>query len=260
MIETSVRTGLGRLKGRVALITGAARGIGRAIAEAYLAEGAIVGIIDLKQARVDAAVAELKALGGEVWGVGGDVSKRETLDQAAKMLLETYGRFDILVSNAMWARYQPLAELDEETLAGMVGTGFNAVVWGMQIAEALMAPRGGGAVINIASVASSRSLPNSMVYSGVKAGVVGLTRSGAVDLGPKNIRVNAIAPGTTLTDGVTRNVSAEAMEHRLSRTPLKRLGQPSDMGNAAIFLASDESAWVNGHVLYVDGGITAAFL
>ena len=260
MFEAQLRKGLGRLKGRVALVTGAARGIGRAIAEAYIAEGAIVGIIDLKQARVDAAVAELKALGGEAWGLGGDVSKRATLDQAAKTLLETYGRFDILVSNAMWARYQPLAELDEETLAGMVGTGFSAVVWGMQIAETLMASRGGGVVINMASVASSRSLPNSLVYSGVKAGVVGLTRSGAVDLGPKSIRVNAIAPGTTLTEGVTRNVSAEAMDHRLSRTPLRRLGQPSDIADAAVFLASDESAWVNGHVLYVDGGITAAFL
>jgi meso-butanediol dehydrogenase / (S,S)-butanediol dehydrogenase / diacetyl reductase len=260
MTDTPVRKGLGRLKGRVALITGGARGIGRAIAEAYAAEGAIAGIVDLKQERVDAAVADLKAQGGEAWGVGGDVSRRETLDKAANAILEKYGRFDILVSNAMWARYQPLAELTEENLNGMIAVGFSAVVWGMQIAEAIMAPRGGGAVINIASVASSRSLPNSMVYSGIKAGVVGLTRSGAVDLGPKNIRVNAIGPGTTLTEGVVRNVSAEAMDHRLSRTPLKRLGRPSDIADAAVFLASDESAWINGHVLYVDGGITAAFL
>src|SRR5580693_9150061 len=165
MADSSTRNGLERLKGRVALVTGGARGIGRAIAEAYVAEGAIVGVIDLKQERVEAAVAELKALGGDACGFAGDVSKRETLDAAARTLLETYGGFDILVSNAMWARYQPLAELTEETLAGMVAVGFNAVVWGMQIAEALMGPRGGGAVINIASVASSRSLPNSLVYS-----------------------------------------------------------------------------------------------
>ncbi len=160
----------------------------------------------------------------------------------------------------MWARYQPLSELSEENLDGMLDVGFKAVVWGMQIAEAIMAPRGGGVVINISSVAASRSLPNSMVYSGIKAGVSGLTRSGAVDLGPKGIRVNAIAPGTTLTEGVTRNVSEEAMQHRISRTPLNRLGDPGDMGDAAVYLASDESGWVNGITLYVDGGITAAFL
>jgi 3-oxoacyl-[acyl-carrier protein] reductase len=260
MSETPARTGLGRLQGRVALVTGGARGIGRAIAEAYIAEGAVVGIVDLKQGRVDSAVTALRALGGQACGTAGDVSKRETLDRAARMLLDDYGRFDILVSNAMWARYQPLAEVTEENLSGMLGVGFNAVVWGMQIAEAIMAPRGGGVIINIASVAAARSLPDSLVYSGIKAGVTGLTRSGAVDLGPKNIRVNAIAPGTTLTDGVVRNVSSEAMEHRLSRTPLRRLGRPADMAGAAVFLASDESAWVNGHVLYVDGGITAAFL
>jgi NAD(P)-dependent dehydrogenase (short-subunit alcohol dehydrogenase family) len=123
-----------------------------------------------------------------------------------------------------------------------------------------MAPRGGGVVVNLSSVAASRSLPDSMVYSGIKAGVSGLTRSGAVDLGPKGIRVNAIAPGTTLTDGVARNLSDDAMKHRLSRVPLGRLGQVGDMGSAAVFLASDESAWINGVTLFVDGGITAAFL
>ncbi len=260
MSETAIRGGLGRLKGRVALITGGARGIGRAIAEAYVAEGAIVGIVDLKRERVDSAVEALRAFGGQASGITGDVSKRETLERAARMLLDSHGRFDILVSNAMWARYQPLAEVTEENLNGMLGVGFSAVVWGMQIAEAIMAPRGGGVIINIASVAAARSLPDSMVYSGIKAGVTGLTRSGAVDLGPKNIRVNAIAPGTTLTDGVVRNVSNAAMEHRLSRTPLGRLGRPADMADAAVFLASDESAWVSGQVLYVDGGITAAFL
>jgi NAD(P)-dependent dehydrogenase (short-subunit alcohol dehydrogenase family) len=258
--DAVARAGLGRLTGRVALVTGGARGIGRGIAEAFIAEGAIVGIVDLKQERVDRAVEELAAGGGTAFGFAGSVAERQVFRDACIEADRRYGRFDILVSNAMWARYQPLSELTEETLDGMLAVGFKSVVWGMQIAEELMAPRGGGAVINISSVAASRSLPNSLVYSGVKAGVSGLTRSGAVDLGPKGIRVNAIAPGTTLTDGVVRNVSAEGLDHRISRTPMGRLGQVSDMGSAAVFLASDESGWVNGVTLYVDGGITAAHL
>jgi NAD(P)-dependent dehydrogenase (short-subunit alcohol dehydrogenase family) len=260
--ETAAKAvrGYDRLRGRVALVTGGARGIGRGIAEAFVREGAIVGIIDLKQGRVDTAAAALGKAGGTVVGEAGDVSDRAVLERACHGLLDKFGRFDILVNNAMWARYQPLAELTPENLDGMLGVGFKAVVWGMQVAEAIMAPRGGGTVINISSVAAARSLPNSLVYSGIKAGVGGLTRSGAVDLGPKGIRVNAIAPGTTLTDGVARNLAEEAMEHRVSRTPLGRLGQAADMGAAAVYLASDESAWVNGITLFVDGGITAAFL
>jgi NAD(P)-dependent dehydrogenase (short-subunit alcohol dehydrogenase family) len=249
-----------RLAGKAALITGGARGIGRGIAEAFIAEGANVCIVDLKKERVDTAVEALTANGGEAIGEAGDVSDRAVLARCCTNLLERFGRFDILVNNAMWARYQPLSDLTSENLDGMVNVGFKSVVWGMQLAEQIMAPRGGGAVINISSVAAARSLPDSMVYSGIKAGVSGLTRSGAVDLGPKGIRVNAIAPGTTLTDGVARNLSEEAMKHRLSRVPLGRLGQVSDMGAAAVYLASEESSWVNGITLYVDGGITAAFL
>jgi NAD(P)-dependent dehydrogenase (short-subunit alcohol dehydrogenase family) len=249
-----------RLAGKAALITGGARGIGRGIAEAFIAEGAKVCIVDLKKERVDGAVGALAAAGGEAIGEAGDVSDRSVIARCCARLIDRFGRFDILVNNAMWARYQPLAELTPENLDGMVNVGFKSVVWGMQLAEQLMAPRGGGVVINISSVAAARSLPDSMVYSGIKAGVSGLTRSGAVDLGPKGIRVNAIAPGTTLTDGVARNLTDEAMKHRLARVPLGRLGQVSDMGAAAVYLASDESSWVNGITLYVDGGITAAFL
>jgi NAD(P)-dependent dehydrogenase (short-subunit alcohol dehydrogenase family) len=253
------RKGLGRLAGKVALVTGGARGIGRGIAEAFVDEGAIVGIIDLKKERVDQAVTELSADGGQAFGFAGSVADRTILRNACIETEKRHGRFDILVNNAMWARYQPLSELTEETLEGMLAVGFKAVVWGMQVAEELMAAKG-GTVINISSVAASRSLPNSMIYTGVKAGVSGLTRSGAVDLGPKGIRVNAIAPGTTLTDGVVRNVNAEGLDHRISRTPMGRLGKVSDMGLAAVFLAGDESGWVNGITLYVDGGITAAHL
>lgn len=254
------KNGLGRMKDRAVLVTGGARGIGRGMAEAFLREGAQVAIIDLSKARVERAVEDLSMAGGTVLGLSGSIAVRAVLENACEKTLETFGRFDVLVSNAMWARYQPLSELTEENLDGMIDVGFKSVIWGMQIAERIMEPRGGGVVINVSSVAAARSLPNSMVYSGIKAGVSGLTRSGAVDLGPKGIRVNAIGPGTTLTDGVVQNVSDEALSHRVSRTPLGRLGEVSDMGDAAVFLASDESGWVNGVTLYVDGGTTSAHL
>src|SRR5205085_2632197 len=121
----------GRLDGRVALITGGARGIGRGIAEAFIAEGASVGIVDLKQERVDTALADLVAGGGKAIGEAGDVSDRAVLARCCNNIVDKFGRFDILVNNAMWARYQPLSELTPENLDGMVNVGFKSVVWGM---------------------------------------------------------------------------------------------------------------------------------
>jgi NAD(P)-dependent dehydrogenase (short-subunit alcohol dehydrogenase family) len=224
-----------RLQGRVALVTGGARGIGRGIVERLAAEGAAVGVLDLKPELAQEAAAAIRAAGGRAVAFGGDVAQRDTVFAAAQGLQHEFGRLDILVSNAMWVRYGPIEDITPETLQRMVGTGFASVVWGIQAAATLM--ERGGCVVNIASAAAFLGLPQGLLYCGVKAGVLGLTRSAAVDLGPRGIRVNAVAPGSVPTEGVKLNIAA-----------------------AVCFLASDDSSWVTGECIKVEGGTTTAFL
>jgi NAD(P)-dependent dehydrogenase (short-subunit alcohol dehydrogenase family) len=164
------------------------------------------------------------------------------------------------VSNAIWVRYGPIDAITPEMLARMTGTGFHSIVWGIQCAAAAMKRSGGGSIINIASAAGFLGIPNGLVYCGVKAGVLGLTRSAAVDLGTHGIRVNAICPGSVQTEGVRINVDPAMAAKRLARTPLGRLGEVADIASAALFLASDESSWITGDALLVDGGATHAVL
>jgi len=247
-----------RLQGRIALVTGGARGIGRGIVERMVAEGATVGVLDLKLELAEEAAAAIRAAGGRAQAFGGDVAKRETVLDAAQALRDEHGRLDVLVSNAMWVRYGPIEDITPETLQRMVGTGFASVVWGIQAAAQHMTE--GGSVINIASAAAYLGLPQGMVYCGVKAGVLGLVRSAAVDLGPRGIRVNAIAPGSVPTEGVKINVDPEKTKVRLAKTPLRRLGTVEDIAAAACFLASSDSSWITGECIKVEGGVTTAFL
>ncbi|MET4577104.1 SDR family NAD(P)-dependent oxidoreductase [Ottowia thiooxydans] len=246
------------LQGRVALVTGGAQGIGRAIVERLASDGAIVGVLDLKLALAEEAAAALRAAGHQAMAFGGDVAQRDTVMNAAATLKEKFGRLDVLVSNAMWVRYGPIDDLTPEAVGRMVGTGFNSVVWGIQAASLYMDQ--GGSVINIASAAAFLGIPQATIYCGVKAGVLGLTRSAAVDLGPRGIRVNAIGPGSVATEGVKINLDPEKVKLRLAKTPLRRLGEVEDISSAVAFLASDQSSWVTGECIKVDGGVTHAFL
>ena len=142
----------------------------------------------------------------------------------------------------------------------MTGTGFDSVVWGIQCAAPVMARGGGGSIVNIASAAAFLGMPNGMLYAGVKAGVLGLTRAAAVELGPQRVRVNAVCPGSIQTEGVRINVDPAMAAKRLARTPLGRLGEVDDVAAAALFLASDDSQWVTGESMLVDGGATHAVL
>lgn len=247
-----------RFEGKVALVTGGARGIGRAIVDAMAAEGAAVGILDRAEDLAKEAAAAIIAKGGRAMAFGGDVAKRESLFNAVEAMKKEHGRFDVLVNNAIWVRYGPIADITPEMLERMVGTGFNSIVWGIQAAAVAMDQ--GGSIVNIASSAAFLGLPEGMVYCGVKAGVLGLSRSAAVDLGPRGIRVNSICPGSIPTDGVKINVDPEKVKVRIAKTPMKRLGAVEDIARAACFLASDESSFVTGESLLVDGGITHAFL
>jgi NAD(P)-dependent dehydrogenase (short-subunit alcohol dehydrogenase family) len=248
----------GRLQGRVALVTGGARGIGRGIVERMVSEGAAVGVLDLKIEMAQEATAAIRAAGGRALAFGGDVAKRETVFDAAHALKDEFGRLDVMVSNAMWVRYGPIEEITPEMLQRMVGTGFASVVWGIQAAAQHMTE--GGSVVNIASAAAFLGLPEGMIYCGVKAGVLGLVRSAAVDLGPRGIRVNAVAPGSVPTEGVKINVDPEKTKIRLAKTPLRRLGTVEDIAGAVCFLASSDSSWITGECIKVEGGVTTAFL
>lgn len=243
------------LKGKVVLITGAGHGIGRASAKLMASHGAIVAINDLKQEFVDEAVAEITAGGGKAIPVAVNVATRDGVREAVARAREAGGRFDIMVNNAAWVRYQPVPDIAPETMDRMLDIGFKSVVWGIQAANEAMG-EAGGSIINIASTAGFRSAANSVVYSGIKAGIMGITRAAAAELGARQIRVNAIAPSAVPTEGTAKHRSEERDAKRIATTPLGRLGTVDDIAKTVNFLASDESAFITAQVLTVDGGIT----
>ncbi|WFU69651.1 SDR family oxidoreductase [Bradyrhizobium sp. CB2312] len=252
MTETKDQT----LAGRVALVTGAGNGIGRATALKLAARGAIVGVNDLKPEFVNGTVDAIKTAGGNAVAVTQDVSSRDGMRQTVLGLAESQRRFDILVNNAAWVRYQSVPDIAPETVDRMLNIGFKAIIWGIQAAAEVMDAERGGAIVNVASVAGLISAKNSIVYSGIKAGVMGITRAAAAELGARNIRVNAVAPSAIPTEGTMRNRNAELDARRVARTPLGRLGTVDDIAKAICFLAGDESGFISAQVLTVDGGIT----
>ncbi len=249
----------GRLDGRVALVTGGGRGIGRAICETFAREGAVVGVLDLK---ADVAVSTATAInesGGSAIPITGNVAKRSDVTAAVEHVVAAYGKIDILVSNAMWNRYGPIEEQTEDMIARTIDVGLKGIIWGYQAVLPHMRKAGRGAIVNIASPAAVLAMRHGIMYSAVKAGVAAATRSAAAEFGPYGIRVNAIAPGPTQTEGANLVVTEEAWERRRQRMPIGRLGQAQDSANAALFLASDDASFITGDMIFVDGGITYAF-
>lgn len=250
----------GDFASRVALITGSGHGIGRATARELAARGATVGVNDLKPEFVESVVREITEAGGTAIGIVENVASRDGMRRAVLGLAERAGRLDILVNNAAWVRYQAIPDVAPETLDRMLDIGFKAVVWGVQAAAEAMHPERGGAIVNLASVAGIVSQPNSIVYSGIKAGIMGITRAAAVELGARKIRVNAVAPGAVPTEGTQRNRNVERDAKRIARTPLGRLGTVDDIARIVCFLAGDESGFLTGHTIAADGGFTIANL
>ena len=244
------------LAGRVALITGAGNGIGRATARLLASRGAIVAVNDLKDGFVDAAVAEIRASGGNAFGVVENVSTREGMLKAVRRARAEGGRFDVMVNNAAWVRYQAVQDIAPETVDRMIGIGFTGVIWGIQAAVAEMDPDRGGVIVNVASTAALRSAKHSVVYSGIKAGILGITRAAAAELGARNIRVNAICPSAVPTEGTMRNRDAVRDAARVARTPLGRLGSVDDIARGIGFLVSDAAGFMTAQALVLDGGVT----
>lgn len=249
----------GELAGRVAIVTGASRGLGRAIAELFVSQGASVAILDLKQPWAGAVADDIVAKGGKAIGIGCDVSDREAVHAAIAETLSAFGRLDVLVNNAMWNKYEPIADITPETFDRMTRIGLGGIVWGIQAAAPAMRERG-GSIVNIGSMAGRLGSPNALIYAGVKAGVDGLTRSASIELGKDRIRVNSIAPSTIATEGVLAMLTPEAMANRLERSPIGRLGETGDIAETALWLASDRSSFINGQSIAVDGGLGHAFI
>jgi 3-oxoacyl-[acyl-carrier protein] reductase len=244
------------LAGRVALVTGAGAGIGRATARLLAARGAIVAVNDLKEELVNDAVEDIRRAGGEAIAVVQNVSTREGITEAVRVAAAYRERFDILVNNAAWVRYQAVPEIMPETLDRMLDIGFKAVIWGIQAATEAMDPDCGGVIVNVASTAALSSAPNSVAYSGIKSGILGITRAAAAELGARGIRVNAVCPSAVPTEGTQRNRDAERDARRVARTPMGRLGNVDDVAMGICFLASDEARFITAQALVVDGGVT----
>lgn len=240
----------GELAGKVAVVTGASRGLGKAIATLFAAEGARVVLIDLKPHWAEAAAADV---GHGAIGLGADVSDRAAITAALDAAARECGRIDVLVNNAMWNSYDLIPDITPEIFNRMTGVGLGGIVWGIQAALPHM--QSGGSIINIGSMAGRLGSAGALMYAAVKAGVDGLTRSASVELGARGIRVNAIAPSTVATEGVMAILSSEQLERRISHTPMARLGTADDIAQTALWLAGARSGFVTGQSLAVDGGI-----
>ena len=244
---------MGTLEGRVALVTGASRGIGRAIAQGLAARGATV----VAAARGDHAagtVADIQAVGGRAEAAALDVTSPEAIDQAIAGLVERLGRIDILVNNAGIARDQLLLRMKRGDWDAVLATNLTAAYGCIQAALKPMIRQRSGRIVNVSSVVGQAGNAGQANYAASKAGLIGLTKAVALEVASRNITVNAVAPGLIETD-MTRAVPAGAQQGWQARIPLGRLGTPEDVAAAVVFLASDEAAYITGHVLAVNGGM-----
>ncbi len=249
----------GRLKDRVCVVTGAARGIGLAIAERFGGEGARLACVDVSARRLEPAVAALSAEGFEARGYAVDVGRRDDVRAMFGRIESDFAApVAALVNNAVWARFQPLAEIDVETLGRMFAVGVDGLIWTMQAAAPQMERRGGGSIVNLSSVSAFYPAKDSVAYSALKAGVVGLTRAAAMELSGKKIRVNAIAPGMIGTPASIAQFDEATIHARQAQMPLGRFGEPEEIAALAAFLASDDASYVQGAVIAADGGWTVA--
>ena len=243
-----------RLKNKVAVITGGSRGIGYATAEAFLREGAIVIITASSKANADKAVQDLKAKfpGSVVAGISPDLSRLEDVRSIFRAVSGTYGCSDILVNNAGVYESAPFMSYTEDTFDKVMDLNVKGVFNATRAAAECMVPRGSGVILNTSSMVSISGQPSGFAYPASKFAVNGLTVSLARELGPKGVRVNAVAPGIIETD-MMKAVPKEVIEPMIARIPLQRLGKPEDIANAFVFLASEEASYITGVVLSVDG-------
>lgn len=247
---------MGLLSGKAIIITGAGGGIGAATAHRLAAEGASLGLLDLNEANAAATAKAIKDGGGKVVSRGANVADLKEFAEVSRSVVKELGRLDGIVSSAIWIKYDPVQDVTQEIVDRSFGVGITAVLWAAQIAVEHM--KEGGALVNFSSPAATVGFMNTSVYTCSKGAVASLTRQLAVELGPKGIRSNAVAPGPTPTPGSNAVINEEGWKKRLARTPLARLSEPNDIANAALYLVSDLSRNVNGVVVTIDGGLSVS--
>ncbi len=248
---------MGKLTGKVAVVTGASKGIGAGIAKALGAEGASVVVnYASDKAGADRVVNEITAKGGKAVAVGASVAKSAEIESLFAEAKKSFGTVDILVNNAGVYAFSPIESVSEEEIDRIFNTNVKGLLLASKAAVAQF-PAEGGSIINIGSVVSETTPPASSIYTGTKGAVDAITRVLAKELGPKKIRVNAINPGLTSTEGVTAAgmTGGEIEKAMIAQTPLGRLGTPKDIADAVVFIVSEDARWITGSLLQVGGGL-----
>ena len=241
-------------KGKIAVVTGASRGIGRSISLALSAAGATIVAMDMDQAATEAIVAELKAAGGKALAVVGNVTVTADAEKMIAAAVTEFGRVDILVNNAGITRDGIFLRMKDEDWDAVLGVNLKGAFLCSRAAAKVMAKQRSGRIINIASIVGQMGNAGQANYCASKAGLIGLTKSNARELAKRNVTVNAIAPGfiaTAMTDALSDKVKAELT----AQIPMERLGSVDDIANAVLFLASEAAGYITGHVLSVNGGM-----
>ena len=248
---------MGKLKNRIAVVTGASKGIGAGIAKGFAAEGANV-VVNYASSKEDAerVITEIKEKGGKAIAVQADLSKAADVRRLFAETRKAFGKLDVLVNNAGIYEFATLAEITEEQFHRLFNTNVLGLILATQEAAKLFGP-GGGSIINIGSTASQVTPPATAVYTATKGAVDAITHVLSKELGPKNIRVNSINPGMVETEGVRTGgfIGSEFQKQLEAQTPLGRIAQPNDIAPIAVFLASEDSGWLTGETLLASGGL-----
>jgi len=244
-----------RLIGKVSLITGAAQGIGLATAKKFTQEGAVVVVCDIHADAVNAAVVQCQALGAQVEGHTMDVTQRDQVDAVVAAVLARHGRIDVLVNNAGITQDARLQNMTQAQFDRLIDVNLRAVFHCAQAVANTMVAQGSGVILNASSVVGIYGNFGQTNYAASKFGVIGFTKTWSRELGPKGVRVNAVAPGFIATP-ILNTIPEKVIAEMAQRVPLRRLGQPEEIANVYAFLASDEASYINGEVIEVSGGMT----
>lgn len=257
----AVEQKIGKLQNKVAVITGGAQGIGKAISETFANEGAIVVVVDIQENLGSGVVTAINAKGGKAFFIKGDVSNEQEVSHVFSEIVSRFKRVDIVVNNAAIAIYKRMEEYTSAEWNQIIGVNLNSIYYTARYSIPLMKKRGGGNIISISSVHARTTSTNNNPYVASKGAVVSLTRAMALEGAPDNIRVNCISPGAIETPMLMENWGNITVDQHplLPRIPLKRIGSPFEIARVALFLVSDDSSYITGSEILVDGGLSAHF-